>query len=236
MQVRPIKTRVFKERENLAAFIREHIPNLKDGSVLVITSKIIGLAEGRTVADTGEKSKERTIKAESDSAVKTKYVWLTMKDGMLMANAGLDASNAGGKFILLPADSFVCARKARAILKKLYRVKKLGILITDSHTAPLRAGVTGVALGYAGFKGIRDYRNMPDLFGRKFKFSQANVADGLAASAVLVMGEGKERTPLAVIEDAPVAFTETVNRKELFIPLKDDMYLPFLSKLPKRKK
>ena len=235
MQVRPIKTRVFKENENLVSFIRSHIPKLKEGSVLVITSKIIGLAEGRTIRDTSEKSKERAVKAESERAIKTKWVWLTLKDGMAMANAGLDASNADGKFILLPKDSFVCAKKARAILKKAYGVKKLGILITDSRTTPLRAGVTGVALGYAGFKAVHDYRKEKDIFGRPFKYEQSNIADGLAAAAVLVMGEGKERIPLTVIEGAPVVFTENVNRKELVIPLQDDMYLPFLSKLLKKK-
>ena len=91
---------------------------------------------------------------------------------------------------------------------------------------PLRAGVVGVALGYAGFKGLRDYRGKKDISGRKLKFTQTDVADSLATAAVLAMGEGSERQPLAVITNAPVVFTDRVNKKELLIPLKDDMYAP----------
>ena len=111
----------------------------------------------------------------------------------------------------------------------------LGVLITDSRTVPLRAGVTGVAVGYAGFRGIKDYRGTPDIFGRKFEFSRTNIADGLAAAAVLVMGEGNEQQPLAIIEKAPVEFCDRVKRAELRINIKEDMYRPLFSKLPKLK-
>ena len=106
-------------------------------------------------------------------------------------------------------------------------------MITDSRTMPLRAGVTGVAVGYAGFRGIKDYRGTPDIFGRKFKFSRTNIADGLATAAVLVMGEGSEQQPLAIIKRAPVEFCDRVNRMELRIDIQEDMYRPLFSKLPK---
>jgi coenzyme F420-0:L-glutamate ligase len=236
MIVAPIKTRLFKKDEDIVAFIRAHIKKLKEGSVVIVTSKIIALAEGRVVHSAGQKEKERLIKSESETALKTKWVWLTVKDGMVMPNAGVDESNADDAIILLPEDCFVAAEKIRKALKKAYGVKKLAVIVTDSRTFPMRSGVTGIALGYAGIKGVRDYRGKKDLFGRVFKFSQTNVADGLASAAVTVMGEGAERQPLAVIEGAPVEFTEKTNRKELLIPLKDDMYLPFLSKLVNKKK
>ncbi len=91
---------------------------------------------------------------------------------------------------------------------------------------PLRAGVVDIALGDAGFKGLRDYRGTKDVFGRKLKFTQTDIADSLATAAVLTMGEGKEQRPLCIIEGAPVEFCEKVNRNELKIALKDDMYRP----------
>lgn len=236
MIVTPIKTRIFKEGEGLAAFIRAHVPKLKEGSVLVVTSKIAALAEGRTVLAATEAEKDRVIKSESDLAKKTKWVWVTVKDDMLMPNAGVDASNAGDRLVLLPNDSFTAAARLRKELRRAYGVKKFGVLITDSRTYPMRSGVTGVALGYAGFKGIRDYRGKRDLFNRVFKFSQTNVADGLASAAVVVMGEGTERQPLAVIEGAPVVWAEKVDRSSLSIPFADDMYLPFLGKLSGKRK
>ena len=230
MQVRPIKTRVFKEREDLARFIEEHVPKLKDGSVLVVTSKIVALAEGRTEKPANEREHVALIKAESDTATKTKFVWLTLKDGMMMANAGIDESNGDGKLVLLPKDSFRAASTLRKKLMMRYALKKLGVVITDSRVLPMRAGTLGIALGYAGFSGLTDYRGKKDLFGRPFKFAKTNVADGLAATAVLAMGEGDESMPLAVIEGAPVSFKETVRRDELLIPLMDDIYLPYFSR------
>jgi len=227
MHVTCVKTRIFKEGEELFAFVSSHVPKLNDGSILVVTSKIVALAEGR-IADL--KDKDRIIKQESTWAVKTKYVWLTEKDGMILANAGVDASNAGGKLILLPKDSFKTADNLRKQLLKYYKIKNLGVVITDSRIMPLRAGVVGVALGYAGFKGLRDYRGKKDISGRKLKFTQTDVADSLATAAILVMGEGSERRPLAVITHAPVQFTARVNKKELLIPLKDDMYAPLFPK------
>jgi coenzyme F420-0:L-glutamate ligase len=234
MLIKPIKTNIFKEGSNLVSFIKKHVPRLSEDSVLVITSKIVALAERRTAVIKDAQTKEKLIRRESTHVVQTKYVWLTLKDGMLMPSAGIDESNANGKLILLPRNSFTAAQRIRRALRRIYGVKRLGILITDSRTLPLRAGVTGVALGYAGFQGLRDYRGKPDIFGRPFHFSRTNVADGLAAAAVLVMGEGSERLPLALITKAPVVFCSRVSPKELNIPLEDDMYQPLFSGWLKR--
>lgn len=234
MLVKPIKTRVFQEGEDLYCFITRYISRLSERSIIVVTSKIIALSEKRTVIVNNQKTKENFIKQECDIAIPTKHVWLTIKDGMLMADAGIDESNAKGKLILLPRDSFKSARILRNKLKRKYNIKKLGVIITDSRTLPLRAGVVGAALGYAGFRGIKDYRGKRDIFGRKFKFSQTDIADSLATSATLVMGEGKEQQPLAIIKNAPIVFYEKVYRRELRIDFKDDMYRPlFVSSIGK---
>ena len=233
MIVQPIKTLVFQEGDDLFAFITAYVKELTERAVIVVTSKIVALAEKRTAIIKNAKTKENLIRAESEFAIPTKYVWLTVKDGMVMASAGIDESNANGKLILLPKDSFKTARLLRNKLRQRYDVRNLGVLITDSRTVPLRAGVTGVAVGYAGFRGIKDYRDTPDIFGRKFEFSRTNMADGLAAAAVLVMGEGNERQPLAIIESAPVEFSDNVNRRELYIDIQEDMYRPLFSTFPK---
>ena len=227
MNIRPVKTRVFKEGEDLLSFITEYIPKLKDGSVLVVTSKIVALSEGRTARIQDSK---KIIRAESDWVLQTKHVALTEKDGMILANAGVDESNANGKLILLPEDSFKTAQTLRSNILQNVAIKKLGVIISDSRVMPLRAGVVGIALGYAGFRGVRDYRGKYDVFGRKLKFTQTDIADSLATAATLVMGEGDERQPLAVIEDAPVVFSGRVDKKELLIPMKDDMYYPLFKR------
>ena len=223
MKVTPIKTRVFKEGEDLLAFIKKHVPKLKEGSILVVTSKIVALAEGRTALP---KDAGKIIRAESEWVQKTKWGKITLKDGMYMWNAGIDASNADGKVVLLPKDSFASAKKLYTSVLQKTAIGKLGVIITDSRIMPLRAGVVGVALGYAGFKGLRDYRGEKDIFGRKLKYTQTDMADALATAAIAVMGEGNERQPICIIEDAPVEFTNRINKRELLVSPKDDMYGP----------
>ncbi len=230
MNVQPIKTRIFKAHENLAQFITDHIKKLPDRSVLIVTSKIVALSEGRVLNNTPQ-IKQRAILEESQWATRTKYAWLTIKDGMFMAAAGIDESNGNGKLILLPKDSYKSAQSLRKKLMVHYRIKHLGVVITDSRTAPMRVGVTGVALGYAGFKGTRDYRGQVDIFGRKFHVSQTNIPDALAVAAVLVMGEGSEQKPLAVILGVLLNFRSRIKRKELLIPIRDDMYKPLFKKI-----
>jgi coenzyme F420-0:L-glutamate ligase len=226
MKVKVIKTAIFQPRANLFQFISSYIRCLSEGDVLVITSKIVALAEGRVQPISNKAGKEKIIRAESEFALRTKLVFLTIKDGMVMASAGVDESNGNGYIILLPRDSFKTARLVRNYFKKKFQLKKLGVIITDSRTAPLRAGITGVALGYAGFRGLKDYRGTPDIFGRHFHFSRVDVADSLATAAVLCMGEGLERQPLALISGAPLEYMERVMKNELFIDIREDMYGP----------
>ncbi|HEY4526272.1 MAG TPA: coenzyme F420-0:L-glutamate ligase [Candidatus Paceibacterota bacterium] len=238
MRVNPVKTRIFKEGEKLAAFVGEHIPRLEEGSILVVASKIVALAEGRTVVVENAKQKEELIRKESEwmKHVFGKW-WLTVRDGTVVVNAGIDESNVRTKLtrsrqfgtwpreiILLPKNAFTSAARLRKQLMKHFDISKCGVIITDSRITPLRAGVVGVALGYAGFRGVKDYRGTPDLFGRPMEVTQTDVADSLATAATLVMGEGSESQPLAVIEDAPVVWTDSVDRDELKIPRDQDMF------------
>jgi coenzyme F420-0:L-glutamate ligase len=236
VNVTPIKTRIFKEGENLSAFVIEHLRKPTEKSILVISSKIVALSEGRTlVQPLKAKQKVRLIKKESLWAIQSDRAWLTEKDGHVMANAGIDESNAKRKLILLPKDSFKSAETLRKILQRKYGIKNLGVIITDSAIMPLRAGVIGAALGYAGLKGVRDYRGKKDISGRVMKMSRTNVADSLATAGTLLMGEGNERHPLALITDAPVEFVEKIKKNELQIAPKEDLYWPLLKKVRRKK-
>ena len=229
MIIKSIKTNVFQEGDNLFLFITRYIKKFAERSIIVITSKIVALAQGRTV-DPRQISWDKLIIKESQWAIPTKYCYLTLKEGMIAPNAGIDKSNADGKWILWPRDSYGAAEDLRKRLSRHYGIKKIGVLITDSRVLPLRKGITGVALGYSGFKGLRNYIGKGDIFGRKLKMSRANVADSLAAAAVLLMGEADEQTPLAMIENAPVEFVFKQNKRELKINPAADLYRPLFEK------
>lgn len=239
MEIKAIKTEIFKEKENLFQFIFKYIKKIPEGSVLVITSKIVALSEGRIVkidpSIPHDKMREKIIRSESEYMLRTKDTWLTIKDGIVMSSAGIDESNANGKIILLPKNSFKSANIIHTELKRKYKVKNFGILITDSRLFPLRAGIVGAVIGYAGFKGVRDYRGTADIFGRILKMSRTDVADSLATAAVLSMGEGKEQQPIAMITNAPVEFVEKINKKELMIDPREDLYQPLFEKIKKIK-
>ncbi len=125
--------------------------------------------------------------------------------------------------------------RAVVVAQEKYRVRGAWIVITDSHTIPLRRGVLGISLAHYGFVPLKDYRGKLDLFGRELKMTQTNIADGLAAAAVVLMGEGSECTPLAVIRDVPfVRFVErpAKSRKPFSsfeIKTKEDLYYPLFS-------
>lgn len=226
MKIKAIKTRIFLPNENLRLFIDQHIKTIKDGDILVVTSKIAALSEGRFMAKWDKNKKQEIIRRESELMIPAKHICLTVKDGMVMASAGIDESNGNGLLIFLPRDSWKIASALRRYFMSKYQLKRLGVIITDSRNAPFRSGASGVAIAYSGFKGLKDYRKKVDIFGRLFHSSRVDVADSLAAAAVLCMGEGSERRPLAIISSPPVEYINRVNRRELRVKVEEDMYAP----------
>jgi F420-0:gamma-glutamyl ligase len=224
MNIASFKTRIFRGGDDLVGFVCEYIPTIPDGSILVVTSKIAALAGGR-VAPQGTPM-ETLVRSESSWAQKTQHVWITIKDGICMANAGVDESNGDGGLVLLPRDAWELAGMIRDAVRAAYSCERLGVIISDSQTTPLRRGVHGLALGYAGFAGVKDYRGDQDLFGRTFEYSTVNVADCLASAAILEMGEGAECRPLALITGAPAFFRDTIQKEEVRMPIEEDMYGP----------
>ncbi len=245
MLIRPVKTKKVipgKDRD-IFLILAKYLPKLKEKSVVVITSKIVAICQGR-FADPKKVTRDELVEKEAERYLprqSNKYnVMLAVKNGTLIASAGIDESNAAGNLILWPKNLQKSANQIRAFLKKKFNLNNLGVIITDSKLTPLRRGVTGVCIAHSGFLALNDYRGTPDLFGRKLKVTQANVAEGLAASAVALMGEGREQTPIAIIEDTPfVQFQKRVpSKKELAflkIRLEEDVYGKILTSVKWRK-
>lgn len=239
LRVLPIETRVFHAGENLAHFIVESIPRVlvKEGLVLAVTSKIVSLAEGRVIARDGV-DKKSLVEKESDLFLGEIGFgcFLTIKSGHLIPSAGIDESNSeDGGYILYPVDAYASADRLRGDLKRAWNLDTLGIVLTDSHTSPLRRGVTGVALSYAGFRAVKNMVGSKDLFGRELKMTQMNFADGLAATTVMTMGEGAEARPLAIVENSGVEFCEEIDSREISIPIEEDLYYPMLKSFLKKR-
>lgn len=227
MQLNAVHTDIFMPGSDLPAFIGHFVPQVAEHTVLAVSSKVVALWKNNTVPYQSTAQKEMLIKQQSVAALKTPLAWLTLKDDMVMTNAGIDESNANGQLVLLP-DCYACAEKLRIALQQKWHVQNLGVVITDSMILPLRAGVIAAAVGYSGFKGVKDLRGTPDIFGKPLKTTLVNVADSLATAAALVMGEAAEQCPLCIIQNAPVVFTAQTDRKELQYPAENDLYTPLL--------
>jgi dihydrofolate synthase / folylpolyglutamate synthase len=209
---------------------------IEEHSVLVITSKIVSLCENRVIP-IDKVDKEQLIQKESERYVSTIGAYgfrFTITKNTLIPSAGIDESNGNGNYILWPADAQTTANKAREYVHQRFNVKEVGVVITDSTSSPLRRGTSGICLAHSGFKAQNDYRDKLDLFGRPYNVSQSNVAGGLAASAVLAMGEGSESTPLCLIKDIDfVQFQDhnptKVELEQSYISADEDIFAPLLS-------
>lgn len=212
---------------------------LAENSILAVTSKIISITEGSILKMDGPQDglKEKMIRENSEvylPGASSKYnISFTITNNILSASAGIDESNGNGFYILWPKNPQESANKIREYLSQKFGLKNLGVVITDSKTTPLRWGVTGITLAHSGFKALKDYTGKPDLFGRPFVYEKLNISDSLAAAAVLVMGEGSEQTPIAVISDLEnVEFQDRNPTKQelndLKISLEEDLYAPFI--------
>lgn len=244
MKVKAIKThKVTYKDTDILKILDKYLPGIEERSVVIVTSKIIAICEGRMVpSETADK--DELVKKEADYYLpkeSNKYnVYLTIKDNMLVATAGIDESNSNGNFILWPKNPQETANKIRLFLKKKYKLQHLGVLITDSKSTMLRWGITGAAIAHSGFNALNNKIGTPDIFGENLEITQVNVSDALSSAAVLEMGEANEQTPLAIITDVPyVEFQDrNPNADELNIlhyDMNKDMYATLLTSVPWKK-
>ncbi|MFZ3050670.1 MAG: coenzyme F420-0:L-glutamate ligase, partial [Methanothrix sp.] len=243
MQVLGIKTDLVRPGDDLVEFLVRAMNRsgqaFQDGDILVVSESIVATSEGRVVdldkiqpgdlaislASQYKKDPREMelILRESDEIVGgIPGVVLTLNNGFLFPNAGIDNSNAPpGHVVLFPADP---KGSAIAIQEKMANGKKIGVIIGDSRTHPLRLGCVGVALACSGLEAVEDARGQKDLFGRELKITRKAIADNLVSAAQIVMGEGDEGIPAAIIRDSGVPIKEASGEIPT-IPPSECMYI-----------
>jgi coenzyme F420-0:L-glutamate ligase/coenzyme F420-1:gamma-L-glutamate ligase len=174
---------------------------LRHGDILAVTSKIVSKAEGRMVAAA---DREQAIDDETVRAVATREHTFGVtrivenRQGLVMAAAGVDASNTPeGYVLLLPVDPDASARALCATLRERTGLR-LGVLITDTAGRAWREGQTDIAIGAAGVSVLDDLRGTADAGGRRLDATLVAVADEIAGAADLVKGK-TSGNPVAVV-------------------------------------
>ncbi len=189
---------------------------LADGDVVVVTSKIVSKAEGRTVelADIEPSPFAVAWSAQWDKdAAVTELVLRESKrvvrqlgpilitethHGFVCANSGIDQSSSGahGRVVLLPVDPDDSARRIRAGF--VAAGVNAAVIVSDTFGRAWREGQTDIAIGIAGMQPILSYIGQVDPHGHEFMVQALCTADELAGAAELVKGN-LSRVPVAVI-------------------------------------
>ncbi len=208
---------------DLAALIAGAAGELRDGDIIVVTSKIVSKAEGRVVrGDRNEAIDAETVRMV---ARRGEARIVETRQGLVLAAAGVDASNTPpGTLVLLPEDPDGSARRLRKALRDRAGAA-VGVIITDTLGRAWRIGQTDTAIGAAGVRPAIDYRGTEDLFGNSLEVTLDAVADEVAAAADLVKGKAlgvpvavvRGLADLVTVEDGPGAAA-------LIRPAADDMF------------
>jgi len=242
--VNPIRThKVTKKDNNILQLIDKYITNLKEDSVLVVTSKIVAICEGQLVS-MEKTTRDELVEQEADyylpRSLSKWNVCISIKNNIMVASGGVDQSNGDDNFILWPKNPQKSANEIRKHIMKKFSLNNVGVIITDSKTTPLRWGVTGVAISHSGFNALYSYIGKPDIFNKLMRVEKLNIADSLASAAVAVMGEGSEQQPLAIITNIPIIEFQKSNpsKKELeflYANIDDDLYAPLITSVKWKK-
>ena len=186
--------------DDLAALIAHACPpDLAEGDILVVASKVVSKAEGRVVrlgdVVPGEEAQRlatqgkdaRLVQLVLDQAAEVlraerAVLIVETHHGFVCANAGIDLSNLPGDdtALLLPEDPDGSARRLRERIPQ-----RPAVLITDSFGRAWRLGQVDVAIGAAGLMLVDDWRGRSDSHGRELRATVAAVGDALAAMADL---------------------------------------------------
>jgi coenzyme F420-0:L-glutamate ligase len=227
MQLISIKTRIMNPpKDDLYAMFDEYVTDIQEGDVILVSSKIVAIDEGRCVKN-GDIDKDALMRDEAVFLIERDY-WkspITVVHNAFIGTSGIDESNAGGYLIFLPEDPFASAKKIHLYLRERFNIKNIGVIITDSHSQPMRYGASGISVGFWGFQPLKDCRGEIDLFGKEMKIETANIVDGLSAAATVVMGEVAECQPVVIARDVPdLIFTEENTKDKLFVPFEEDTF------------
>ena len=212
--------------DNLAELLADAIDRsgetLRDGDVVVVAQKIVSKAEGRIVrlADVVPSPRAIELAARVDKDARAVEVILgesvevlravpgvlivETRHGIILANAGADMSNIehdaeDDHLLLLPEDPDASADRLRAGLEAGGGGARIGVIVADSVGRAWREGTVGLAIGVSGLPARLDRRGEPDLFGRALHVTEVGIADSIASAASIVMGEGAEGRPAALV-------------------------------------
>ncbi|MBK3634805.1 coenzyme F420-0:L-glutamate ligase [Streptomyces sp. MBT97] len=209
--------------DDLAKLIAAAEPGLADGDVLLVTSKIVSKAEGRIVR---AEDREAAIDAETVRVVARRGTLRIVENrqGLVMAAAGVDASNTpAGTVLLLPEDPDASARLIRDGLRDALGVE-VGVVVTDTFGRPWRAGLTDVAIGAAGVRVLDDLRGGTDAHGNPLSATVVATADELAAAGDLVKGKASA-LPVAVVRGlGHVVVSDDAGARVMVRGARDDMF------------
>ncbi|MGX1885990.1 coenzyme F420-0:L-glutamate ligase [Streptomyces sp. NPDC055287] len=208
--------------DDIAELIAATGAGLVDGDILLVTSKIVSKAEGRVVEAA---DREAAIDAETVRVVARRGTLRIVENrqGLIMAAAGVDASNtAAGTVLLLPEDPDASARIIRDGLRDALGVD-VGVVVTDTFGRPWRNGLTDVAIGAAGVRVLEDLRGGTDAYGNPLNVTVVAVGDELAAAGDLVKGKA-EGLPVAVVRGLSHVVAGDSGTRGLVRSAADDMF------------
>lgn len=199
--------------------------SLRNGDVLVFAQKIVSKSENRLVRLNDVSPSPRAVElariadkdprlieiilGESREVLRVRAGVIVVEDirGLVLANAGVDASNVntdGGdtSVLLLPQNPDASAARLRDALRT-HADCDVGVVINDSIGRAWRNGTIGTAIGVSGLPGLLDLRGTPDLFGRPLRTTDLGLADELASAASLIMGQAGEGRPVVLVRGVP---------------------------------
>lgn len=208
--------------DDIAKLIAATEPGLADGDVLLVTSKIVSKAEGRVVA---ADDREAAVDAETVRVVARRGPLRIVENrqGLIMAAAGVDASNTpAGTVLLLPVDPDASARAIRTGLWETLGVD-VGVIVTDTFGRPWRQGLTDVAIGADGVRVLDDLRGGTDAHGNALSATVVATADELAAAGDLVKGKA-HGLPVAVVRGLPHLVSDGEGARAMVRSAADDMF------------
>jgi coenzyme F420-0:L-glutamate ligase/coenzyme F420-1:gamma-L-glutamate ligase len=208
--------------DDLAALIATAEPDLVDGDIVVVTSKVVSKAEGRTFVG----DREAAIDGETVRVVATRGETriVETRHGFVLAAAGVDASNVpAGSVALLPEDPDRSAGRLRAGLRRRLGVT-VAVVVTDTFGRPWRNGLTDVAIGAAGISPLVDHRGQVDEHGHPLEMTVTAIADEIASAAELVKGKLDGR-PVAVVRGLTYDVDpDGLGARALVRPAAEDMF------------
>jgi F420-0:gamma-glutamyl ligase len=210
----PVKLRRLEPpRDDLWAALLAADFQPQERDIVVITSKVVAIDEGHCVLKVGTdrevmaQQKDELVDQEADAYIPREHsnhgYGLSMIHHALIASAGVDSSNSGDYWTLLPKNPMQSAKAWRQKIADHFGIKELGVVITDSHSLPLRRGCVDISIGFWGFNPLKDHRGQPDLFGHPLKVTMANIPDGIAGATGWLMGQADEAQPVVIVRGGP---------------------------------